>query len=243
MRSENTAPQYSKEVFKEQLFTTFVSANLPFQLVENHSFKKLLEIACLGIDMPNRRQLRKLLDICYESATEAFLSDLGNRTKVSLVIDCWSSPNKIAFIAIVGYYILVEWKYKEVLLAFEPLTGAHMGRNLALVVERILAKYELTDRLFNITTDNASSNATMRESLEQALSGKHNVVGDAEVAKVSCLAHVLNLSAKAFLLGVKVADAAEPDEGHDFIYEEPYSFVPDMAENSVARTVVKVSLS
>ncbi len=243
MRSKNTAPQYSKEVIKEQMLTIFVIAKRPFQLVENHSFKKLIEIACPGIDMPNQQQLQKLLNICYKSATKAFLSGLGDCTKVSLAIDCWSSPNKITFIAIVGYYILVEWNYQEVLLAFQPLTGAHRGRNLALVVERILAKYELTDKLFAIATDNASSNATMRESLEQALSGKHNVVWDTEVAKISCLAHVLNLLAKAFLLGVKVADTAEPDESHDLIYEEPYSFVPDKAENSVARTVVKVSLS
>jgi hypothetical protein len=242
MRSESTAPQYSKEVFEEQMLTTFVIANLLFQLVENHSFKKVLEIARPGIDTPNSRRLQKLLDVRYKSATKAFLSDLGD-CKVLLAIDCWSSPNKIALIAIVGYYISVEWKYNEVWLAFEPLTGAHTGCNLALVVEHVLGKYELTDRLFAITTDNSSNNATMRVSLEQALSGNHNIVWDAEVTKTSCLAHVLNLSAKAFVLGVKVADAAEPDESHDFTYEEPYAFLLDMAENSVARTVVKVSLS
>lgn len=53
MRSESTAPQYSKEVFEEQMLTTFVIANLLFQLVENNSIKKLLELARPSIDMPN----------------------------------------------------------------------------------------------------------------------------------------------------------------------------------------------
>jgi hypothetical protein len=51
------------------------------------------------------------------------------------------------------------------------------------------------------------------------------------------------LSLYTFLLRVKVADAAKPDESHDFSYEEPYAFLPDMPEVSVAHTVVKVSLT
>jgi hypothetical protein len=143
--------------------------------------------------------------------------------------------------AIVAYYVSIDWKYREVLLAFEPLSGAHTGRNLARVVERVLEQCELTDKLLAITTDNASNNGTMREALQQALSGYHNVTWDAEVANVSCLAHVLNLSAKSLLHGVNVAEDGEHDDFTAVEEQDPSNFVPDMAENDVARTVVKVS--
>ncbi len=92
------------------MLTTFLVANLPFQLVENLSFSKLLEIARPDINVPNRRCLRQLLNVQHDTAARAFLSDLGKRTGVSLAIDCWSSPNKVAFMAIFAYYALVEWK-------------------------------------------------------------------------------------------------------------------------------------
>jgi hypothetical protein len=235
-----SAPKYSKECFEEQMLTTFLIANLPFQLVENLSFCKLLEIAHPDIDIPNCRCLRQLLDVQHDTAAQAFLDDLGERTKVSLAIDCWSSPNKVAFMAIVAYYVSVDWKYREVLLAFEPLVGAHTGRILARVVEQVLEQFSLTDRLLAKTTDNASNNGTMRETLQQALSSRHNVSWDAEVAKVSCLAHVLNLSAKSLLLSIKVIDDGEHDDGDAGQDLDPNTFLPDMAENDVARTVVKV---
>jgi hypothetical protein len=66
--------------------------------------------------------------------------------------------------------------YKEVLLGFEPISGAHTGQNLAKVVEGILLQYGIADRLFAITTDNASKNSTLRDSLEQALTGCHGIM-------------------------------------------------------------------
>ncbi len=200
----------------------------------------MLNIARPDIDMPNRRRLRYLLDDRHEEVQTASCKDLGPRTRVSLAIDYWSSPNKKAFIGIVAYYISESWKYKEVLLAFEPLSSSHTGRNLALVVERVLEQYQLTDKVFAITTDNASNNGTMRETFEQALTSRHNVKWSAEVTKISCLAHVLNLSAKALLLGLKIADDSEPDETEPTASSDPLDFAPELAENTVAQTVVKV---
>jgi Tfp pilus assembly protein PilF len=97
------------------------------------------------------------------------------------------------------------------------------------MVERVLEQFGLTDRLLAITTDNASNNGTMREVLQQALSGHHNLIWDAEVAKVSCLAHVLNTSAKSLLLGVKIAKEREDDYFIEVEDQDPFNFVPDIA--------------
>jgi hypothetical protein len=132
--------------------------------------------------------------------------------------------------AIVAYYISEAWQYKEVLIGFEPLRGVHSGRNLAQVVEWVLLNYGLAERLFAITTDDASNYGTLRESLGQVLSG------------------FLYLSAKSLLLGIKIASEANTGEAVTGDSAEsqaakplsPEELVPELAENYVARTVVKV---
>ena len=54
--------------------------------------------------------------------------------KISLALDCWTSPNNLSFMAVTGYYIDQDQKYKEALLGFEPLTGAHTGKHLVTVL-------------------------------------------------------------------------------------------------------------
>jgi hypothetical protein len=60
--------------------------------------------------------------------------------------------------AITGYFIDVDWRYREVLLGFEPLHGSHTGVNLSVVLLDILKQHKIEDRVFAVTTDNASNN-------------------------------------------------------------------------------------
>ncbi len=91
---------------------------------------------------------------------------------MSLALNCWTSPNLKSFIAITSYYIYTDWEYKEVLLRFEPVVGAHTGYNLAFLVKQVLQQFSLTDRLYAITADNVSNNQTLQSSLEPSL---HNL--------------------------------------------------------------------
>jgi hypothetical protein len=121
-----------------------------------------------------------------------------------------------AFLAVTCYYVSIDWEYREVLLGFEPVSGSHTGYNLALIVEQVLQQFSLTNRLFAITADNASNNQTMRTSLENMLHAQ-GITWDAEAMTVSCLPHVLNLSAKVFLAGLnlhyddEIYGAEDPD--------------------------------
>jgi hypothetical protein len=70
-----------------------LSVNLPFQFVEDSEFVKLLQIAHQTVEIPSRQRLRYLLNQRYLEINEQLLSDLGPTTKMSLVVDCWSSLN------------------------------------------------------------------------------------------------------------------------------------------------------
>jgi hypothetical protein len=83
---------------------------------------------------------------------------LSAGSKLSIALDCWTSPYSQAFMAITGYIIDADWVYQEVLLDFKPLHGAHTGANLSDVLLETLVKHGIEDRVVGLTTDNASNN-------------------------------------------------------------------------------------
>ncbi|KAJ5731814.1 uncharacterized protein N7483_006322, partial [Penicillium malachiteum] len=49
-------------------------------------------------------------------------------SKLSIALGCWTSPFSQAFMAITGYFIDADWVYREGLLDFKPVYGAHTGQ-------------------------------------------------------------------------------------------------------------------
>jgi hypothetical protein len=93
----------------------------------------------------------------------------------------------------------------QCLIGFEPLTGIHSGRNMATVVHNVLERFKITNRLFCITTDNASNNGVMRRELEDILGGlERESSWNSDATKIPCMAHVLQLVVKAILNAFKV---------------------------------------
>ena len=90
--------------------------------------------------------------------------------------------------AITGYFIDADWRYREVLLGFEPLYGSHTGVNLSVVLLDILKQYKIEDRVFAVTTDNVT------------------------LVRVLCLAHVIQLSLNELLGHIKACPLNESTE-------------------------------
>jgi hypothetical protein len=87
--------------------------------------------------------------------------------------------------AITGYFIDADWVYREVLLGFKPLRGAHTGSNMSSVLLETLMEYKIQDRVFGLITDNTLNNKTLVDSLQQVLSNDVNLI------QTSCLVYVI----------------------------------------------------
>jgi hypothetical protein len=87
--------------------------------------------------------------------------------------------------AITGYFINADWVYWEVLLGFKLLRGVYTGLNMSSVLLETLMKHKIQDQVFGLTTDNASNNKTLVDSLQQVLSNDVNLI------QTSCLAYVI----------------------------------------------------
>jgi hypothetical protein len=152
-----TGVQFTKEQLEEQLLKTITSLRLPFQVVEDSAFQHLLNLVHSGaqqLELPSAKTLRRHLRDAVIEQHASHLNDLPADAKISLALDCWTSPFQQAFMAITAYFIDNEWNYQELLLGFEPLHGPHSGKNLSDVLLQLLQERQLLDRIFTVTTDN-----------------------------------------------------------------------------------------
>jgi hypothetical protein len=78
--------------------------------------------------------------------------------------------------------------------------------------------------------------------LEDALQS-HNVEWSADAMKVSCLAHVLNLSAKALLVGLDVTNEKDSNDDPLDLDKNLPELSPLSATHDVARIIIKICLS
>src|SRR5271169_3555261 len=114
-------------------------------------------------------------------------------------------------LAITSHYIDSDFNLHRDLLAFEHLDSSHTGQYLAGVVFKIIEDHNLSQKLFCITTDNASNNYSMVRELAKLLDSI-GIYRDPETNHIPCLAHIINLIVQSFLDAL----VADPDQATTF---------------------------
>jgi hypothetical protein len=117
------------------------------------------------LDVLSPKTARSRIHTTVADCQRELLQTLPKDSKLSLALDCWTSPFRQAFMAITAYFVDDNWNYRELLLGFEPLSRKHSGVNLGAVLLELLQKHEIADRILTVTTDNASNNDTLMESI------------------------------------------------------------------------------
>ena len=141
---------------KEQLLRTITSANLPFGLTEEPTFRELLNLVYAGpqiLELPSSNQLRQHLHDVANTYQESQLQDLAGDSKVSIALCCWKSPLGHDFLATTAYYFDKEWRYREVLLGFELLRRPETGTDPGDQLLALIRNKGLLSRVFSVTID------------------------------------------------------------------------------------------
>lgn len=123
-------------------------SRLPFQFIEHPEFHDVIHFARLAPGrptIPSSKTIRARLREFVKEQQQSVLRRLPSNAKLSLALDCWTSPFQQAFIAVTGYFLDHDWEYRELLLGFEPLSGTHSGINLSEVLIKLLQQHEITD--------------------------------------------------------------------------------------------------
>lgn len=162
-------------------------------------------------EIPSAKVMRRQLRDLVRENQKSILQKLPSGAKLSLALDCWTSPFRQTFMAITGYFLDEDWEYHEILLGFEHLHGSRTGANLSEALFQLLQEHQITDRVLAVTTDNASNNVTLMASVHEAIESLQSS-NDVVIIRVPCIAHVIQLSLKDLLGKMKAApknDTAE----------------------------------
>jgi hypothetical protein len=231
--TEQDTKDFSADKLCDQIGRFIVACRLPFNVVSHIQFKRMIQQAgrSFSVTIPSRQKVRdRILELSHLGYQEV-LSIIPTDSKVSLALDCWTSPQRRSFLAVTGYYITPDFEYKDVLLGFDHISGAHTGIRLADTTLDVLQNASLQHRVLAVTTDNASNNSTLMDNLSSRI--KESILNsrdsgprytDSSVRRllsspprIPCLAHVIQLSVQSLLQSIE-ADASNHDT--DIIWEE-----------------------
>ena len=146
----------TKTQLKEQLLRTITSAHLPFELLEEPTFRELLDLVYAGpqlLEIPSSKQLRQHMHDMVATYQESQLQDLPGGSKVSIALCCWKSPLGQDFMAITAYYFDKQWSYREMLLGFELLCRPETGTDAGDQILGLIEEKGLLRRIFSVTID------------------------------------------------------------------------------------------
>jgi hypothetical protein len=165
--------------------------------------------------------ITKELEMLFQSKKQAVIGELQDAlTSIHISFDLWTSPNRLAFIAVFTHFLDVRQQYQRRLIAFRRQLGAHSGENIAQTLCDVIQDWGFGSRLGVAICDNAGNNDTCLQLLyPRFFSGIKST--DIQAGRMRCFGHVLNLVAKAFLFGSEddafelKGDFLEQIEQHD----------------------------
>ncbi|QRV99251.1 hAT family dimerization protein [Ceratobasidium sp. AG-Ba] len=165
-----------------------------FNLVSDPLYQQEVEMLRPGTILPSPMTVSRDMQVIYATSAEGVKEYFKNtRSALHFAIDGWTSPQSSSFLGLVVIWYS-EGKVWRSILEFIHLTHAHKGEYLASRIEECLKRYGIARKILSICLNNASNNDTLVESLAQIIPFFRG-----PRSRVRCLAHIINLMAKAFL--------------------------------------------
>jgi hypothetical protein len=204
---------FSEEEFRKRMVEWMMCGMIPFSAIELPEFRAMLNLLKPGVAVPSRHTASRDTMVRYRAEEGRINEQLRNAAgKISVTLDCWTSPNNKAFLGVTGHYIDDDWTLKSLLLDFVPLPGEHTGENLCGAFVDVCERRGILGKLQGVTTDNAANIDKLLTCLEVAGS-KRGVVFAKDQQRVRCVAHVVNLAAQAFLCELRAEDSRADSNG------------------------------
>jgi len=98
-----TPAGFNQHDFEEYFLKAFLATNLAFNCSNNLAFRRVFKYIRPGVEIPSPTTLTRHLKRLGKSTVDDIRTCLPAAGKISLAADTWTSPNKLAFLAIVAY--------------------------------------------------------------------------------------------------------------------------------------------
>ena len=184
---------FSQDTFERLLTRFIVCCDESYRVVESEEFKDFVQYLRCETTMPSADTISRRVQMYYSELKTQVSSILEQVQYLSFTTDIWTSPTAMPYMAVTAHWIEKDWNQISIVLGFAPAPDSHTGLNIKEIFFNVLEDFKVQDKLFCITTDNASNNTTFVQEIPGFNPNEH---------RIRCLAHIINLSAQSFLVSL-----------------------------------------
>jgi len=192
--------RFNQDTSRKELLRMISLHGFPLAVVDYDGFRRFVSSLNPVFKMVSRRTITDDCSKKYQEEKQVLLDVLKNvKGRVSLTMDMWTSNQTLGYMCITCHFTDDDWKMHKRTLKFSFMKTPHTGVAMFNAVLRFLQEWNIEDKLFAVTLDNASNNNAMLKLLKSNLLEKKMLLGKGKLLHQRCAAHVLNLICKAGL--------------------------------------------
>ena len=131
----------------------------------------------------------------FNKRRQALIEEMNSGTfNVALTSDIWSGRVKEDYLSIVIHYTDSDWVIQKRIIGFRLVDTSHTSTAICECILNVLVDYVLTERVIEVTLDNAAANSLAIDFLRPLVKGFHE-----ELFHQQCACHIINLIVKSGL--------------------------------------------
>jgi len=203
VNDENETSEQCQEAITLQLIKHIVVSKSPFNIVENQTFIDLCKVLNKDYIVPSRRTIIRSIESEYDILEVKMKHIFTNpHIKLALTCDGWSSRKFKGYFVITAHWIDDEWELKSIILDFKYFPPPHNCTNTANLIMGVVNKYNISQKIISVTTDNGSEMKPALEFVRTALITHFNADIHPEW-HVRCTCHIINLMVKDLTASIR----------------------------------------
>ena len=135
-----------------------VKCNLPLNIVEQLGFRIFLKECKVKFDPLSSKCIKRVIIPSFKiDIINKIHQSLNGVDALCLTVDAWSNKRCRSFLWITYHFVNQHFKLEPVLLEFMRLKSSHAGENIYQLIEDVLDRFNIQEKVFKIITDNASN--------------------------------------------------------------------------------------
>ncbi|KAI4347299.1 hypothetical protein L6164_008121 [Bauhinia variegata] len=135
---------FNQEECRLALAKMLIIDELPFNFLENESFKTFVRAAQPMFQFPSRWSIvRDCLKLFMDEKNKLKSILSTNSHMVSLTADKWTLIQNLEYICETAHYIGVDWKLNKKILTFCPISD-HKGETIGKCLEKIIKEWGIS---------------------------------------------------------------------------------------------------
>ncbi|KAK8565562.1 hypothetical protein V6N12_059120 [Hibiscus sabdariffa] len=140
----------------------------PFSIVEEEGFNLMMKRGMPQWTSVSRVTMRSDSFKVYEFEKLKLKALLKKVDRISLTTDLWKSkPQKIEYMVLTAHFVDLDWKLQKRVLNFVHFPPLRKEANIVDCILKCLKEWEIEDKVFTISVDNASANDSLQHGLQQ----------------------------------------------------------------------------